>query len=603
MSGGFGAFVADLKRRHIYRVAAVYAVVAWILIQLVGNLTPMLRLPEWAGSFVLVLLLIGLPIVLIFAWIHGLPSTDGASVPTAASKLDWALAAGVVLVLVGFIYQLVADSTGAARPAMATAPPGSISIAVLPLANVSGDAGQEDLADGITDEIASALARVPSLRLVGRSSAYQFKGEYQDLRTIGQTLGATYLIEGSVRRSGDRVRVIAALIKADEGVTLWTEPYERELTDLFAIQEDIAQAIAGELRAPLGLGAGERLVSSRTVDVDSYQIFVRGRALFRDRMLDEAITTLESAVDRDPNFAPAWAILAQARRSQLEYNPLARSPQTPVAEAREFVRSTLELADAAAQRAIDLDPRHDGGYAALAYIQASRGRWREADQLYMKALSIDPNNPEALYRRAQTLNFVGRIAEAQHTYEQLLEIEPLVPIYQYQWAQQLYVNGRNQASVALLEATPVDSPARFFRDVYLARVYAATGRYSDASDTILALRGQPQLTEEVIETAAELIRRPTANETPASLPAFGDLAFVYAYVGAQDRMLESAERGLQIGNTGSSLVAIWSPLWAPARQTPRFKTLMREVGLVDYWRENGWPDLCRPQGTEDLVCD
>jgi TolB-like protein len=270
-----GRFLADLKRRHIYRVAAVYAVVAWVMIQLIGNLTPMLRLPEWAGSLVLVLLLVCFPIALIFAWIRELPVTDAPVVPSPTSKIDWVLAGALVLVIGGLVYQGVtglpgADAAPPSNIATAVPPTGGISIAVLPLANLSGDAAQEFLSDGMTDEITSALARVQSLRVVGRSSAFQFKGQSKDLRAIGEALGATYLIDGSVRRAGDRVRVTAQLVKADDGIGLWTDTYDRELIDVFAIEEDIAQAIAGALRAAR-FGGGRRLVSSRTADVDSFE--------------------------------------------------------------------------------------------------------------------------------------------------------------------------------------------------------------------------------------------------------------------------------------------------------------------------------------------
>jgi adenylate cyclase len=595
-------FFADLKRRHIYRVAALYAVAAWVLIQLVGNLTPMLRLPDWAGSLVLVLLLVFFPIALIFAWIHEWPAGEANVPATATTKLDWVILGGVALTVFGLLYQLVADSVDSPAAATLAQPSGNVSIAVLPLANLSGDDAQEFFSDGMTDEITSALAKVPNLRVVGRSSAFQFKDQSKDLRAIGEVLGATFLIDGSVRRAGNRVRVTAQLVRADDGINLWTDSYDRELTDVFAIEEDIAQAIAGALRAPLGLADGERLISNRTTNVDSYQDYLRGRSLVRGRIVEEAVATLESAVARDPNFAPAWAMLSQAYRALLDYNALARRPDAPLEEARGFVQSTLERGERAARRAIELDPRHDGGHAALATIRATRGEWAEADDLFKQAFAIDANNPEALYRYGQTLNIVGRVADSLRVYEQLQAIEPLVPIYQLQTASQLYVAGRNQAAIASLEATTDEGPARFYRNLYLARVYAATGRFADSAAALLALRGEPQVGLETIAAAADLIRAPGVSAARASLPALGDLNFVYAYVGAESRLMEPAERGLQIGNMVSQST-FWGPAWAPVRQTERFKALLRDIGLVDYWRERGWPDLCRPRAEADFVCD
>ena len=356
------------------------------------------------------------------------------------------------------------------------------------------------------------------------------------------------------------------------------------------------------LRAPLGLAEGERLVSSRTSDVDSYQDYLRGRALVRGRNIADAVATLESAVARDPDFAPAWAMLAQAYRASLDYSAAARRADVPLDEARAFVQSALDKGERAARQAIELDPRHDGGYASLATILAMRGEWTETDDLFAKALAIDPNNPEALYRHGQLLNVVGRLGESLRVYEQLRTLEPLVPIYRIQTAGQMYFNGRNQGAIALLEATPDDSPARFYRELYLARAYAASGRFADSADALLALRGEPQASLEAIEVAAELIRTPHVSESPAALLALGDLSFVYAYVGAEDRLLEGIERSFAIGAIGTQMT-FWSPAWAPARKTERFKAFVRETRLVDYWRERGWPDLCLPQGDADFVCD
>jgi TolB-like protein len=603
MGGALSQFLADLKRRHIYRVAAVYAVVAWILIQLIGALSDMLRLPEWAGSFVLVLLLVCFPLVLIFAWVHDLPAAAADVPAAAATKLDWVLALCAAFVALGLVYQLVVGSPDSLQAAtIAPQPPGSISIAVLPLANTSGDPSQEFLSDGITDEINSALARVPTLRLVGRSSAFQFKGQGKDLRAIGQTLGATYLIDGSVRRAGNRVRVTAALITANDGISLWTDSYEHELTDVFAIQEDIAQAIAAALRAPLGLEVGERLISSRTADADSYQDYLRGRALVRNRVLDQAITTLEAAVARDPQFAPAWAMLSQAQRALLEYSPVSRRPDIPVDDARAFVQETLDKSERAARRAIELDPRHDGGYAALGYVEATRGHWKEADELFAQALALDSNNPEALYRHAQLLSLEGRISDSLRAYEQLLAIEPLVPIYRFQTGHSLYVNGRNQASIAMLDASSDESPARYYRNYYRAMAHAAVGRYAEAAEALASVRGEPQVSPEVIDRAVQLIRAPMPVDAPESLPALGDFAFVYTYVGAEQRRLEQYERGQQIGNA-ATLQSLWNPEDKRQRSTERFKRLVREFRLVEYWREEGWPDLCRPVGADDFACD
>ena len=254
----------------------------------------------------------------------------------------------------------------AARAASATKA-GAISIAVLPFTNLSSDPEQEFFSDGMTEEITAALAKVADLRVVARTSAFQFKGENKDMRAVGQALGATHLIEGSVRKAGTRVRITAQLIKTDDGTHIWSENYDRELTDIFAIQEDIATAIAGALRMPLGLAPGERLVSNRSIDPESYQQYLRAKALVRARglkPLTDAAALLEQVVARDPDYAPAWALLAQAygqRRSST------RRRSGPAEELRRLVDASLPRAEAAARRAIQLDPNLADGYFALGH--------------------------------------------------------------------------------------------------------------------------------------------------------------------------------------------------------------------------------------------
>ena len=352
---------------------------------------------------------------------------------------------------------------------------------------------------------------------------------------------------------------------------------------------------------PLGLAQGERLVSNRTSDVDSYQDYLRGRALVRGRIVTEAVATLEGVVARDPDYAPAWAMLSQAYRVTLDYNSAPRT--APVDEARRFIQSNLDKAETSARKAIQLDPKHAGGYAALAYIQTTRGKWTEADDLFHQALALDPNDPEALYRSSLTLAMVGRTKDALQSFQKLRTLEPFVPIYNMLTAYTLHLNGQTQASIQLLESVPADTPARFYRNVYLAQAYAAAGRFAEAADTLLTIRGEPQVSRDSVEAAARLIRMPSVARSPASLPVLqADLNFVYAYVGATGRVVEQMERQSQIGDWAVT-ENYWTPAWSPLRKTERFKALARAAGLVDYWRAKGWPDLCRPMGADDFVCD
>ena len=243
-----------------------------------------------------------------------------AARPAFRLRAPLAILAGVLIVATALIsyrqFALLGTQPGVVAERAAAADPASaISIAVLPFLNLSGDASQEFFSDGMTEEITSALAMVPDLKVVARTSAFQFKGEKNDMRAVGQALNATHLIEGSVRKDGNRVRITAQLIEVGKGTHLWSENYDRQLSDIFATQEEIARTIVGSLMAPLGLAPGERLVSNRTIDPESYEQYLRAKALYRTRpqaslpRRSNCWNKLSLAI---PTYAPAWALLAQA---------------------------------------------------------------------------------------------------------------------------------------------------------------------------------------------------------------------------------------------------------------------------------------------------
>jgi adenylate cyclase len=307
-----------LKRRHIYRVGAAYVVVAWAVAQVIDLLSQVFALPAWIAQPALALLAVGFPVALVAAWVieskpHEAVVTAVKSKPTV---LDWTLCGALALVLVFMGYQQITRPSqqagvSAAREAAAS-PANAISLAVLPFSNLSSDPEQEFFSDGITEEITSALAKVPDLRVVARTSAFEFKGQNRNIQRIGEQLNATHLIEGSVRRAGSRVRITAQLINARDGTHIWSENYDRELTDIFAIQEDIARTITASLNMSLGLKPGENLVNNRNIDAQSYQQFLQAKALWIVRgqaNLTSSQRTFEQVIAQNPNYAPAWAFL------------------------------------------------------------------------------------------------------------------------------------------------------------------------------------------------------------------------------------------------------------------------------------------------------
>ena len=543
---------------------------------------------------------------------HVARPSDVPGVPTLpvmrpALRLSTSLAAvaGALIVAIALIsyrpFVLLSTDSGITGERAASASQSSaISVAVLPFLNLSGDAGQDFFSDGMTEEITAALAKVPDLKVVARTSAFQYKGEKIDVRTVGQALNATHLLEGSVRKEGNRVRITAQLIEVGKGTHLWSESYDGQLSDIFATQEEIARTIVGSLMTPLGLTPGERLVANRNIDTESYQQYLRAKALYRARDLPAALKLLEPVVARAPAFAPAWGLLAQIYVVGQNFSIEVTSGSQE--EARLAVQTSQDKAEMAARESIRLDSRNAVGYAVLARVQAiHHGKWAIGDDLFKQALALDPNEPDVLLNYDITLAGEGRLKDALNVMERLRRVEPFVPIFNIVAAHDLHLNGQRQAAIATFEAIPPDAGGGYWRNLWLAEAYAAAGRYAEAADTLL-LMPSSQIDRRLVEDAARLLRNaPKKIEALDALPTLArELSFVYVHVGAPDRAMDNYARMIEIQSGVDD--SVWLPELAPLRKTERFKALVRKFGLVDFWRARGWPDLCHPVGADDFVC-
>jgi adenylate cyclase len=614
-----GQFFAELKRRHIYRVGAVYVVAAWILAQAVDLLSQVFELPHSIAQPAILLLAAGLPVTLIIAWIaESKPQEKIArAVRSEHTAVDWALF-GVVALLVALTgYREMPQSSAlpgrsgieAAREASASSST-ALAIAVLPFTNMSGDAGQEFFSDGITEEITAALAKIPDLRVVARTSAFEFKGKNVNTKTMGEQLGVTHLIEGSVRKAGERLRITAQLIKADDGTHVWAENYDRDLTDVFAIQESIARAIATSLRMPLGLPPGESLVTA-TNNLGTYQEFLQAKAWVRYRGSPQSgpyLQTLESIVNRDPGFGPAWAQLSRAYNLQITDSDTVAV--APVEEALRVVQSLRVKAESAAQKAIQLDRRHPAGYWAMASLNNQSGQWESAEEFTKQGLDIDPNDPDLLNSSSGILLRTGNPSKALVVVDKLRTLEPLIPIYTATAALTMLSAKQSEAAITLLEGIPPNARGGLAW-VYLSRAYAEAGRYGEAADTMqqFATINKDQRRAKALRDALAMLRNaPTTANDQNALPKFGgnlagELIFAYTAVGAFDRILDYAEREVKVQFMSDWGKSMWGPLMSPVRKTERFKKLVRDAGLVEYWRARGWPEFCRPTVGDDFVCE
>jgi tetratricopeptide (TPR) repeat protein len=274
---------------------------------------------------------------------------------------------------------------------------------------------------------------------------------------------------------------------------------------------------------------------------------------------------------------------------------------------RRVVRYSLDRAEMAARKAIGLEPRLASGYTALAYVEGFRGNWAASEDYFRQTLMLDPGAPNALHLYGLMLLGAGHIRQALDIRKELRALEPFVPVYNVMTALVMQTAGQSQSSVTMLEAVPLDSAVGYYRNLYLATIHAGDGRFAQAADTLLAIPAETQqVPRRSVEDAVRLLRSaPMTVREPEALPALeAELNFVYAYIGALTRVLDAPERNLEVGlANGTVNRSVWRPIYAALRKTERFKAYVRNAGLVAYWRERGWPDLCRPVGSHDFVCD
>ena len=506
-----------------------------------------------------------------------------------SGKMRW-IGAGALAAAALVLFVLTMPWSG--RGPISSSP---ICIVVLPFANLSGDKGQEYFSDGVTEEIIGALAKVPALCVKARTLP-----EHPNVEDILGQVNASYALQGSVRRDGDKLRVTAQLVDSS-GTTRWSENYDRKFVDIIATQEDVARAVATALRVPLGLKPGQNLFNDRAITAEDYQQFLRAHAVAQmdgRANLVEAIRLLEQIVARNPKYAPAWARLSNNYYSLMASDP-ARSSGA-INEYRRLVDSNMPKIEAGYRRAIELDPNYPGGYFGLAVLELNQGHFLASDELLTKAFALyDPNDPTLLGLRSMALAIRGQMKEAIAIRRQLQAVEPFVPGDNVLTALYLWVDGDNDAALAMFNALPPQSGGG---RVELARIYASIGRYSEAADLLEKppLGNAPDERKE----AARLLRLKAAGAPlPGNLKSLGPLDWVYLYTGAPERALDAYEADLEVGRMAiPRLPLVWHASYAPVRKTERFKAYLRRLGLVDYWRAKGWPEFCHPVGADDFAC-
>ncbi len=424
-------FFAEMKRRNVFRVAFVYVIAGWLTMQVVDVMFPALRLPEWLTSAVAAFLIIGFPFALIFAWAFEMTpegikrekdvDRSASMTPQTGNKLN-RVALIFLAVAVGFLlfdkFVLDEDPAPVAEP-VAAAPEEKPSIAVLPFVNMSDDEGNEYFSDGLAEELLNVLAKIPQLHVAGRTSSFKFKGTNEDLRVIGDALNVRHVLEGSVRKAGTRLRITAQLIDTDNGYHLWSETYDRDLTDIFAVQDEIAGHVVKELKAHL-LGAEVVGANHGTANVDAYNDYLRGNYFLEHTSADNlarAVEAYESAIRKDPGFARAYAGLALAQ--QQTFAGWAASGGWDFIESFEVIRETVDKATALAP--------DDPNVLIAQTMSKVFVEWDLPAALAVseRALAIEPNNTVVLGWHGSNLMFAGRFSEAEQSALKAVELDPL----------------------------------------------------------------------------------------------------------------------------------------------------------------------------------
>jgi TolB-like protein/Flp pilus assembly protein TadD len=452
-------FFGELKRRNVYKVAVAYAVVGWLLIQVATQVFPFLEISNWAIRLVIFVTTLGFPVALIIAWAfeltpEGVRRTEAADAARQHSRGRVWIAVVVVAATLSlglfFLGRYTAGTSmpRSSEPAAASNP--QKSIAVLPLVNTSGDPSNEYFSDGLSEELIAVLAKIPDLKVIGRSSSFLFKGKSDDSKMIGEKLGVANLIEGSVRKQGDRVRIVAELINAHDGRSLWSETYDRELKDIFAVQNEIATAVADQMKVKL-LGQSARPeAAGLSENPAAHNAVLQSDFYFQQQTADsvrKSISSLQEAVRLDPNYALAYAKLSQAWRqyaasfaiddASKAYDEARRAADKAVSLAPDLpeVRMTVGLlamnpgldfpaGEKEFRHVLQSFPNNAAAKNSLCLSLLAQGRFTEAEEACRQALLLDPLLTNLWFNLGRITVGTGRYKEAEETFRKGLELQP-----------------------------------------------------------------------------------------------------------------------------------------------------------------------------------
>ena len=575
-------FFAELKRRNVYKVAVAYAVVAWLLMQVASQIFPFFEIPNWAVRLVVLLLVIGFPIALIIAWAfevtpEGIKRTEAADAAGQRSRGG----AWIYIVLIGaalsvglfFVGRYTAGRATPRHGEAATAVPGK-SIAVLPLLNESGDPRDEYFSDGLSEELIAALAQINGLKVIGRSSSFRFKDRHEEPKAIGEKLGVSTLLEGTVRKQDDRVRIVAELINAADGIELWTRTFDRELKDIFAVQEEIARAVAESLKVTL-LGSQDRPAQrGAPSNVEAHNAYLQGHFHFQRRNLEDyrkAVGYFDQAIQLDPDYAlacaerseawtfigdltgqrePAWSKARSDAERAVAIAPALAEARAALGWVRFFVDWKFTEGLSELKRAKEFSPSNPTANDLLARVILYLGRLDEAERQARHAVELDPLSVIAQGNLARVLLFAGKLDEADAAARKAAELQP-TSASSHRWqAVAAVLRGDRETALGEAQLEPDEGYRRF--ELALAQQIQGDRQAADAALADLIANGRNQLAYQIAE--------------------------IYAVRGETDKAFEWLQISLDNHDTGLLSLLI-DPLIRGLRGDPRYKSMLEKIGL------------------------
>jgi TolB-like protein/tetratricopeptide (TPR) repeat protein len=576
----------ELKRRNVIRVAVAYLAVAWLLVELAGVAYPYFGIPAWSVRFLQIALALGFLPVLAVAWSFVLTPQgvirDTPVNQSSAKRLDIFILALVIAALSLFaaghfwfeartVDQTIPPPQAPVDTVQAPVEYPANSIAVLPFVNMSDDASNEYFSDGISEELLNLLARVHELRVISRSSAFSYKGKDLDIPTIAEQLNVAHILEGSVRKAGDRVRITVQLIDARTDTHLWSDTYDRKLDDIFAIQDEIALMVVEQLKVTL-LGESP---TSEEIDPSAYMLYLQARHLGNRGTAgatEKSIALYQQALTAEPGYASAWSGLANSYLNLYQHGQLSREDST-------------RLAREASQRALDLDADHAPAHAHLSRIELTYDRDLDVAARHLQhALALEPTNPEILHRAIVLAYRLGRMDEAIRIGKYTIERDPANPESHYYFG------------FAYLWARQLDEAIASFGAALMLSPEYTSARYR--TGVALLLKGEPEAAlEEMLQekhAAKQLEGRTIAyhalGETEKSQEALNELidkyefnsayniAYVLAYLGEADRAFEWLAKAAEYRDSGLTQMA-HQPEFANIHDDPRWQPVLESIGV------------------------